>query len=111
MLVTRLWPLGITQIACGESHSCALAHDGRVFCWGRGKYSQLGLGNFENATMPQHIRMAYSGQQVLCCPCPPLSACVCTYMHHSSARAVCPLSNGLSANVSALILLMSTAMM
>ena len=64
MLVSRLWPLGITQIACGDSHSCALAHDGRVFCWGRGKYGQLGSGSFENGTLPQHVKLSLAGQQV-----------------------------------------------
>lgn len=64
MLITRLWPLGVTQIACGDSHSCALAHDGRIFCWGRGKYGQIGQGSFDNATLPHHVRVAFPGQQV-----------------------------------------------
>ena len=64
MLVTRLWPLGVTQISCGDRHSCALAHDGRVFCWGRGKYGQLGVGGYDNATLPQHVKVAVPGQQV-----------------------------------------------
>lgn len=64
MLVARLWPLGITQIACGDAHNCALAHDGRVFCWGRGKYGQVGHGSFDNATLPQHVRLAFPAQQV-----------------------------------------------
>ncbi|KAK9794902.1 hypothetical protein WJX73_001812 [Symbiochloris irregularis] len=65
-LVTRLWPLGITQISCGDSHSCVLAYDGRVFCFGRNKYGQLGLGTYDNATLPQHVRMAFLCKQVAC---------------------------------------------
>ena len=63
-LIPRLWPLGITQIACGGSHSCALALDGRTFCWGRGKYGQLGNGSFDNATLPQHVKMIFLCKQV-----------------------------------------------
>ena len=31
-----------TAIAAGPSHTCALAGDGRIFCWGRGDRQQLG---------------------------------------------------------------------
>ena len=34
--ISRLWPLGVVQVACGENHSAALTADGRVFTWGRG---------------------------------------------------------------------------
>ena len=34
----------VTQLAAGEHHSLALHADGSVSAWGRGDYSQLGLG-------------------------------------------------------------------
>lgn len=40
--ILRLWPVGVTQVSCGESHSAALTVDGQVFTWGRAKYGQLG---------------------------------------------------------------------
>lgn len=33
---------GVTSIAVGENHSCALVGTGAVFCWGDGQYGQLG---------------------------------------------------------------------
>lgn len=33
---------GVTSIAVGENHSCALVATGAVFCWGDGQYGQLG---------------------------------------------------------------------
>jgi alpha-tubulin suppressor-like RCC1 family protein len=33
---------GITQVATGELHSCALKNDGTVWCWGRNMDGQLG---------------------------------------------------------------------
>eukprot|EP00955_Chlamydomonas_euryale_P056810 356557-Chlamydomonas_euryale.AAC.2 len=44
----RLWPVGVCIVACGDNHSAALTLDGRLFVWGRGKYGQLGLGDFQN---------------------------------------------------------------
>lgn len=34
-----------TTLALGQNHTCALLHDGRVKCWGRNSYGQLGLGD------------------------------------------------------------------
>ena len=34
-----------TQIAAGDSHTCAVLDDGIVRCWGNGYYGQLGYGN------------------------------------------------------------------
>ena len=33
--IGRLWPLGVVQIACGESHSAALTVGGALYTWGR----------------------------------------------------------------------------
>ncbi|GFR49162.1 hypothetical protein Agub_g11183, partial [Astrephomene gubernaculifera] len=50
--VPLLLPLGIVQVAAGENHSAALAADGRVLTWGRGKYGQLGHGEWGNRGSP-----------------------------------------------------------
>ena len=66
-----LWPLGIVQIACGDNHSVVLTVDGRVFSWGRGKYGQLGLGNFENSLLPTEVELKAFVIQVYAPPPPP----------------------------------------
>ncbi|MDO4781243.1 MAG: hypothetical protein Q4A34_02540 [Candidatus Saccharibacteria bacterium] len=50
-------PVGVrfTQIAAGESHTCALASDGRTYCWGRNEYSQLGTGNTSSRSTPARV--------------------------------------------------------
>ncbi|XHF16904.1 RTX toxin [Corallococcus interemptor] len=37
-----------TRITVGETHSCALMATGKVRCWGRNQYGQLGYGNTNN---------------------------------------------------------------
>eukprot|EP00803_Ostreobium_quekettii_P009976 evm.model.scf_2796.2 EVM.evm.TU.scf_2796.2 scf_2796:5567-19194(-) len=51
----RMWPIGIVQIDCGDHHSLALSVDGRVFAWGRGKYGQLGLGDYNTVNEPHCV--------------------------------------------------------
>jgi len=41
-------PLIATQIEAGRDHTCALVNDGDIFCWGRGDFGQLGLGNTDD---------------------------------------------------------------
>ena len=50
-----LAPLGVVQVACGESHNAALTIHGQVFTWGRGKYGALGLGSLDSSSWPQHV--------------------------------------------------------
>jgi cysteine-rich repeat protein len=38
----------IMQIDAGEQHTCVLIEGGRVRCWGRGEFGQLGHGNTGN---------------------------------------------------------------
>ena len=35
--ISSLWPLGVVQVACGQSHSAALLADGRLLTWGFGR--------------------------------------------------------------------------
>ncbi|KAI3438759.1 hypothetical protein D9Q98_001177 [Chlorella vulgaris] len=66
--ISRLWPLGVVQVACGENHSAALTVDGRVLTWGRGRYGALGLGDFENRSTPMVVQSLGSvvGRQISC---------------------------------------------
>jgi alpha-tubulin suppressor-like RCC1 family protein len=43
---------GVSQIATGESHSCALLQDGTARCWGANWYGQLGDGTTSNRLTP-----------------------------------------------------------
>jgi len=42
----------ISQVACGESHSMALAENGQIYTWGCNRYGQLGLGDKRNRFAP-----------------------------------------------------------
>ncbi len=40
------------DVATGAYHTCALKTDGRLFCWGRGKYGVLGTDSTANSLVP-----------------------------------------------------------
>ena len=42
-------------LALGDSHSCGLAHDGRVFCWGWNAVGQLGTGDTHDRNAPAPV--------------------------------------------------------
>ena len=42
----------VTDVAAGDSHTCALSSDGQLRCWGLGDSGQLGDGNFANQATP-----------------------------------------------------------
>jgi alpha-tubulin suppressor-like RCC1 family protein len=48
-------PATVTQVACGDFHSCALASDGTVSCWGRNKSGELGDGTDTDRSVPTRV--------------------------------------------------------
>lgn len=46
-----------TVPAAGELHTCALAADGGVFCWGGNASGQLGVGDRENRLEPTRVAL------------------------------------------------------
>ncbi|MBI5566603.1 MAG: hypothetical protein HY870_17005, partial [Chloroflexi bacterium] len=46
---------GVTALAAGGSHTCALVGSGRPKCWGWDKYGQLGLGTIAQSLTPIDI--------------------------------------------------------
>ena len=49
----------VTQIACGDEHTCLVAESGRVFTFGANDWGQLGLGHTKIATKPSCIKCKY----------------------------------------------------
>lgn len=47
----------IDVIACGGSHTCGLGADGALFCWGWGKWGQLGDGSFSDSPLPIEVSL------------------------------------------------------
>lgn len=43
--------LAFAAVTAGGLHTCALAPDGRAYCWGRNVYGQLGTGSAEGPTV------------------------------------------------------------
>ncbi len=54
-------PLRIISIAAGGSHTCALAGDGRVLCWGANWSGQLGDGTQKDSSVPVEVAGLPSG--------------------------------------------------
>lgn len=52
---------GISTVDTSETHSCALAQYGRIFCWGGNSYGQLGNGGTSIARTPVQVnQLSYS---------------------------------------------------
>lgn len=52
---------GVTQLAAGYSHTCALLSTGGVKCWGWNADGQLGLGDSTSRTTPTDLSTLSSG--------------------------------------------------
>lgn len=48
--------LSILQIAAGEQHTCVLASNGVVYCWGEGGDGQLGRGSTSDSLSPVAVQ-------------------------------------------------------
>lgn len=46
---------GVTKIAAGYFHNCAIANAGNIYCWGRNGAGELGNGTFSNTHMPTMV--------------------------------------------------------
>lgn len=56
-LVSLLQDIPVRSIACGGSHSGAIAMNGDVFTWGNGQYGQLGVGPVRARRVPTKVRL------------------------------------------------------
>lgn len=54
----------MVEIAAGEHHSCARVASGRVFCWGRNTFGQLGDGTTTTRWTPVRVEGAWSSHAV-----------------------------------------------
>lgn len=50
---------GVSAIAVGANHTCAMTTTGAVRCWGRNLFGQLGDGDTADATAPVAVRMDF----------------------------------------------------
>jgi alpha-tubulin suppressor-like RCC1 family protein len=46
---------GVSAIAAGDGHTCALTADG-MFCWGYDGNGAMGTGTLDNATTPVPVQ-------------------------------------------------------
>lgn len=49
----------ICQVAVGKEHAMALTEGGRIFCWGKNDFGQLGTGDEENRALPVLTELPY----------------------------------------------------
>lgn len=55
------YPLGVSALAAGAEHACAIAPAGGVDCWGRGDLGQLGDGRSTDSSVPVPAKGLDSG--------------------------------------------------
>lgn len=53
---------GAIRVVAGADHTCALAEDGAVWCWGENGAGQLGDGTFADATVPRRATLLEGGE-------------------------------------------------
>jgi len=82
----------IRQLAAGSSHSCAIASDGRAYCWGQNAAGQLGNGSFIDSAIPVAVDItgALAGKTILQITAGEYETCVIA----SDDRAYCWGQNG-----------------
>ena len=51
----------IAQVTAGGKHTCALAKDNKVFCWGKGGNGRLGQTDYDNSLVPVEINYDFYG--------------------------------------------------
>jgi len=49
-------PAEMLEIAAGAGHTCAIAKDGTLWCWGRNRYGELGDGTMSDRTLPVRVK-------------------------------------------------------
>ncbi|MCO5582241.1 hypothetical protein L7F22_036133 [Adiantum nelumboides] len=50
----------IVKVVAGESHTLALAADGKVFAWGKGLFGRLGDGSTTDQSIPAEIKFPFT---------------------------------------------------
>jgi alpha-tubulin suppressor-like RCC1 family protein len=56
---------GAVQVVVGSEHSCALAADGAVFCWGEGRWGQIGSPAGVASSVPLRIEWNIALSQIV----------------------------------------------
>ena len=63
--VRYLGRMRVVSVSCGANHTLAITESGELLACGRGRYGQLGLGNFQDQIS---LRQIY---RLACAPSPP----------------------------------------
>ncbi|KAK2144242.1 hypothetical protein NP493_4277g00004 [Ridgeia piscesae] len=63
-LIEALRSKRIRDIACGSSHSAAIASNGDLYTWGLGEYGRLGHGDNTTQLRPKQVK-SLAGQRVI----------------------------------------------
>nr|XP_032812660.1 E3 ubiquitin-protein ligase HERC2 isoform X4 [Petromyzon marinus] len=67
-LIDTLKTKRIRDVACGSSHSAAIASSGELYCWGLGEYGRLGHGDNSTQLRPKLVK-ALLGHRVVQVAC------------------------------------------